>query len=234
MKHNVSRLTLLRNKDFAITTDNDIRVVFSVPTFEDYITNSYLNLFLALLELDRSQYEGLPIETHHDMILFMIGQQMYTEEILFTLHKYIPDLRVELKGFLIKDEILTKKELDFIIDVWRMSMGIIAYNEWDDQHNPKEQEDELDEFEKLIKEKEDKVRRIKNKKQKQATEGDLNLERILITVMKEFNFKMDDLLPMNVFTIFWYYQYGLKYNNYRIETIAYGNGLIKKMNHFSE
>lgn len=91
-------------------------------------------------------------------------------------------------------------------------------------------EPELDAFEKIIKEKEAKIKSIKNKAQKEGTQ----IDRILITVMKEFNLKISDLLPMNLYTIFWYYGYGLKYSNYHIESIAAGNGLLKKHKHYSE
>lgn len=233
MRHNVTTLTLLRNKEFELITDNNDRVIFHVPTFEDYITDSYLNIVLSVLELDRTQYEGLPIESHHDMLLFMLSQKMYTEHILFTLHKYIPNLKVELKGFFVQDKIITKKEFDVIIDAWRLSIGVLDYEDWE-MSNEKDKEEELDDVDRLIKEREAKVRRIKNKKQTQDGQGNLNLEKIIITVIKEFGFKMEELFSMNLFTIFWYYRYALKYNNYRIETIAFGNGLIKKMQHFSD
>lgn len=100
----------------------------------------------------------------------------------------------------------------------------------DDIATNKEEEKELDEFEKIIREREEKVRRIKNK----AQNSNLDIERVLITVLKEFNLKMEDLLPMNMYTIFWYYKYAIKYGFYRIETVAAGNGLLKKHKHFSE
>lgn len=232
MTHSVNKLTLLRNKDFYLVNDKEKLISFTVPSFEDYISNSYLNVFLSLLEIDRSKYEGLPIESDHALVLFLIEKQMYTEEVFFTLHKYIPDLKIELKGFFVGEEYLTPDDFNFIISVWRVALGIIGYEDWISGAG-KKQEPELDEFEKKIKEKEEKIRKIKSKSDT-TSNNNTDLDRILITVMKEFNLKMSDLLPMNMFTIFWYYRYGLKINNYHIESIAYGNGLLKKMKHFSE
>lgn len=232
MVHNVNKLTLLRNKDFYLVNDKDKIISFRVPSFEDYISDSGLNVFLSLLEMDKSKYEGLPIGSDHDLVLFLIEKQLYTEEVFFTLHKYIPHLNIELKGFFIDEEYLTPEEFNFIINVWRVALGITGYEDWLSGNVTKE-EPELDEFEKKIKEREEKIRKIKSKSDTQNN-NNTDLDRILITVMREFNLKISDLLPMNMFTIFWYYRYGLKINNYHIESIAYGNGLLKKMKHFSE
>jgi RNA-binding protein YlmH len=84
-----------------------------------------------------------------------------------------------------------------------------------------------------IRESEEKIKRIKQKRE-EGTDAELSLDKILAAVMKEFRLKMDDLLEMNLFSIFWYYNMSLRYNNYRVETIAYGNGLIKKHKYFIE
>ena len=60
------------------------------------------------------------------------------------------------------------------------------------------------------------------------------MDKVLITIMKEFNLTIDQILKMNLFTIFWYYVYALKISNYDIEVVAFGNGLLKKHKHFAE
>lgn len=151
---------------------------------------------------------------------------MYVEEILQTIHKYIDNIDVKPAGLYHGEDRLDLETMTFIIDVWRVSLGSRALESLDASST----EPELDEFEKILKEKEAKIRAIKNKTEKENT----SMDRILITVMKEFNLKMSDLLPMNLYTIFWYYGYGLRYSNYHIESIAAGNGLLKKHKHYSE
>ena len=225
--HNVNHLTLLRNKEFSFVTSTKNKINFKVPTFEDYIVDSDLLTFLSLLDIDRSQFGELDVSTNYKLLLTLIHNQLYSNEIVFTLHKYIPGITVKNEGFYIDKVRLVSAELDFIILVWKISLGSKTL---DDIATNKEEEKELDEFEKIIREREEKVRRIKNK----AQNSNLDIERVLITVLKEFNLKMEDLLPMNMYTIFWYYKYGIKYGFYRIETVAAGNGLLKKHKHFSE
>jgi hypothetical protein len=91
----------------------------------------------------------------------------------------------------------------------------------------------MDEIEKRLKESEDKIRRIKQQKEP-VQNTQLQLDRAVITVIKEYHFTMENVMQMNIFTLLWYYMYALKYNNYRIETLAYAGGLIKKHHYFSE
>lgn len=94
----------------------------------------------------------------------------------------------------------------------------------------KDVEPELDEFEKRMRENEAKINKIKQKVEDQS----LELDKIMIAVMKEFNLTIEEVLSLNLFTVFWYYVHALKINNYRVETIAFGNGLIKKHKYFIE
>jgi hypothetical protein len=223
--HNVNTLNLLRNKDFVFINNRDTRITFKVPTFEDYITDNNLSTFLSLLEINKDQFDGIDITSNLKLLLVLLQNNLYSLEILYVLNKYIPDFKAGANNLFVGKEALTSVELDFIISTWKVSLGSKAVEDL-----KIEKEEEIDEFEKLIKEKEAKVRKIKSK----AENGNLDMERVVATVMKEFNFKMDDLLPMNMFTIFWYYRYAIKYSYYRIETIAAGNGLLKKHKHFSE
>jgi large-conductance mechanosensitive channel len=225
--HNVNTLNLLRNKDFVLINHQGIKITFKVPNLEDYITDRNLLTFLSLLEVDRAQFSGLDVSTNYKMLVVLINNNLYTEEIVFTLNKYIPNIIIKPEGFYIDKNKLIAPELDFIILAWKIALGSKTL---EDIPSSSKEEQELDEFEKKIKEKEEKIKKIKSK----AETNNLDIEKVLITVMKEFTLKMEDLLPMNMYTLFWYYKYGLKYGFYRIETVAAGNGLLKKHKHFSE
>lgn len=152
---------------------------------------------------------------------------MYVDEILTTVNKYILDAKVETAGIMVSGNRLTLDEVDFIIQAWRIALGAEDIKVLEPA---KAVEPELDEFEKMLKEREAKVKRIKQK----VEDGNLELDKVLAAVSKEYQFTIDDMLPMNMFTIFWYYTHALKFNNYRVETIAAGNGLIKKHKYFIE
>lgn len=225
--HNVNNLMLIRNKDFYFMNENDKKIIFKVPNFDDYLADTSLSIFLSMLEIDKTQFKEMNIRNNYDLILAMLNNNMYLDDILSTLHKYIPDLKVEVAGLFVNGEYIIPEELDFIILIWKIALGLEKIDILD---NNKEQDPEMSEFEKRIKEQEAKVNKIKNK----VDTNNLELDKVIITIMREFNLTMDQILKMNLFTIFWHYIYALKISNYDIEVVAFGNGLLKKHKHFAE
>lgn len=225
--HNVNDLMLIRNKDFYFVNENDKKIFFQVPNFEDYLSDISLSVFLSMLELDKSKFEGMNINNNLDLVLNMIKNQLYLDDLMSTLHKYIMDLRIDMNGLFVNNEILIAEEFDFIVTVWKISLGL---EKLEVLTKEKDVEPELDEFEKRIRDNESKINKIKQKVESES----LELDKVVIAVMKEFNLKIEEVLSLNLFTVFWYYVHALKINNYRVETIAFGNGLIKKHKYFIE
>lgn len=115
--HNVNDLMLIRNKDFYFVNENDRKIFFTVPSFEDYLTDTNLSVFLSMLELDKTKFEGMNINTNLDLVVTMIKNQLYLDELMPTLHKYILNLNIDTNGLFVGDEILVHEEFDFIITV---------------------------------------------------------------------------------------------------------------------
>lgn len=226
-QHNINALSLIRNKDFYFVNENNVKIQFYVPSFDDYLADTNLSMFIGLLELDKEKFKEMKIKNNYDLLIQALQNKLYLDEILFTLHKYIPNINYKNGGFFVDEEYMIPAELDFVVDVWRVALGLLSIDQFT---GAAEADPELDEFEKRIREKEAKIKKIKEK----TESGNFDLDRIIITVMKEFGLTMSQLLEMNLFTIFWYYRYALRVSNYFVESIAYGNGLIKKHKHFAE
>lgn len=117
MNHNITTLNLIRNKDFFFVNSQDKRISFKLPTFEDYISNTYLSTFLSLIELDKKKFNADGIKTDYELLLFLIQNQLYTDEVFFMLHQYIPNLNIGIDSFEIDGYQLLPEEIDFILDV---------------------------------------------------------------------------------------------------------------------
>jgi hypothetical protein len=91
--------------------------------------------------------------------------------------------------------------------------------------------EELDPITKKMRENEEKIRKIKERN-KQETEGSFALDKLIMAVIKEFGLTMKEVWDCNLYTLIWYYEHALRYNNYRVNSIAFGNGLIKKHTYF--
>lgn len=227
MEHNINKLTMLANKQFYLVNLSKKKVYFTVPSLQDFLYDTNLATFLTIWDLDLKNFEEFKVKNRYDLLMMFIKNQMYIDEIFTTVNKYIVDAKIENAGIMINGDRLILDELAFIIQAWRIALGAEDIKVLDPA---KEVEPELDEFEKMLKEREAKVKRIKQK----VEDSNLELDKVLAAISKEYQFTIDDILPMNLFTIFWYYMHALKYNNYRVETIAAGNGLLKNHKYFIE
>jgi hypothetical protein len=167
------------------------------------------------------------IDNVYELVLFMAFNGVQTEPIIETLHKFIENLSIEPNGLFVETEYITNEEFVFLIDCWHVAVGSKSL----DKKEAETEIVELTEIEKRIKASEEKIKKIKAKKQ-EAQENKLELDKAVITIIKEFRMNMEQVMQMNIFTVLWYYGYALRYNAYRVETIAYGNGLIKKHHYF--
>ena len=229
MKHNFTKLQLLRNKEFYFVNTKEERVYFKVPTLDDYIGDEKMLNFFSLLQVSLNDLnEETKIANKLELLMYLLNSELYLAEIVETLHKLIKDVSVRTTGLFYKDYSIQPQEFEWLLNSWLISLGIKSFDE-----KPEELDVVLSDMDRKMKESEEKIKRIKQKREEE-TNSELSLDKILAAVMKEFRLKMSELLEMNLFSIFWYYNMSLRYNNYRVETIAYGNGLIKKHKYFIE
>jgi hypothetical protein len=72
-----------------------------------------------------------------------------------------------------------------------------------------------------------KIQRIK-RNSKDNKEG-TGLNDIIAAILYEFpQYKISDVLDMNLFTLYYLFKYVGKIANYEVNKIAFGNGLVKK------
>ena len=92
--------------------------------------------------------------------------------------------------------------------------------------------DDDDEFTK--KEKQAKLRVAKIRRNAQNKEG-TSFEDLFAAILYEFpQYKIEDLMQMNLYTIYYLFKYVGKIANYEVSKIAAGNGLAKKHKYFIE
>jgi hypothetical protein len=231
-KHNVNKLNLLRNEAFYILTEEEKTIQFFVPTFRDYIEDENLTLFFSARDLKWEEVNlNRSFENYYELLLFMAFNDLYSGPIVKTIYKFIPQAKILNTGIYIEEYKLSYEEFAFITDVWLVSMGA---KKLDEIITHAESDEELHPIMKKIKESEEKVRRIKKQKENQKDNGDFSLDKLMIAVIKEFGLSMKEVWDSNLYTLMWYYEYALRYGNYRVNSIAFGNGLIKKHKYFIE
>lgn len=230
MKHNVNKLNLLRNEDFYILTEEEKKIKFFVPTFRDYVEDDNLTLFFSARDLKWEEVNlNRTFNNYYELLIFMAFNELYAGPIVKTITKFIPQAKILNTGVYVEDYKLSYEEFAFITDVWLVSMGA---KKLDQIISHAESDEELDPIMKRIKESEEKVRRIKQQNEKGG--DDFSLDKLMIAIIKEFGLSMKEIWDSNLYTLMWYYEYALRYGNYRVNAIAFGNGLIKKHKYFIE
>lgn len=160
----------------------------------------------------------------------MAFNDFHTEEIARTLDKFLIDASLRSNGVYIQEKRLTKEEFEFITNAWLIAVGSKNLDSLTDPTLSVI----IDPLEQKMKDSEDKIKRIKQQKTEKVEAAALQLDKIIVAVITEFNKSMEDVMNLSIYTLLWYYNYALRLNAYRVETIAYGNGLIKKHRYFAE
>jgi hypothetical protein len=115
MLHNVTKLNLLRNKDFYFVNENNKKIFFKVPTLEDFIVDNQLQTFLSTINIKWQSLElNTKINNVTELLVFMIQNKFQDDILTSVLHKYIDNLTIRNTGFLIDGEYITDEQFMFI------------------------------------------------------------------------------------------------------------------------
>lgn len=231
MTHNLNHLTLLRNKTIKIISKSKTQINFRLPTLDAYIVDSNLTMLLNLMEVNLEEFkveDKLPFKNHYDLLVYLCFNGELQNNLVDILEEYIIDLRIQDNGLFIDIHRITPEEFDFIIQAFKIALGLKNLEDIAGKEEAVE-----DEYEKKTKAAEERLQRIKKKGVKeQGPSTGFEMDIVIVGLIKEFGFTMDQILLMNIYTLLWFYKYVWKIGAYNIDTIAYGNGLIKKHTHY--
>ena len=133
----------------------------------------------------------------YELVLFMAFNGLQTEAIAKTLDKFIVDLTVRSNGMYVNQERLTPEEFMFLADAWLVAIGAKQL----ESIGVTVVEQELDPIAQRMKENEEKIKKIKDKKPASDVSEKLELDKAIIAVIKEFNQSMEQVMKMNIYTI---------------------------------
>lgn len=231
--HNANKFYLLTNQPVIFTNSEEKENSFkmTIPTLKDFYTNEDLIFCINLLEQDVEEIQkmiNIKIESHYEFIHLVNSFAAKNKEfktlsdlIINGLKVIIPEITFN-KILKIKDIIVTEKLFNQIIEVIYMSLDKekIIINEDDDEFTKRE---------KLMKIKIQKIKRNSNNGK------GTNIEDMIAAILYEFpQYKIEDLMKLNLYTIYYLFKYVGKIANYEVSKIAAGNGLSKKYSYFIE
>lgn len=226
--HNATNFFLLTNKPITFKNKKE-EFSFFPPTLEDIMTSAGLSFIVSFLEEDVEKYArdlSEEIKDHYDFLhlAFSLRKKVeafeeLSEVFLEGMVRLVPDFHFD-GVFKIKDIFVSKALLQQIFEVFFLSIKrkVVQIKEEDD------------EMTKRMKKAEMKAKKIKESKEKESDGNEV--ERMIAAVLYEFpQYKIEDLLEMNLYTFYFLFGYVGRIANYEISKIAVGQGLLKGNKH---
>ena len=229
-----NKIQVLRNRPIKIQRDQEDEYFYvQGPTIGQVYDNELLFFTTQLFTMEHEDlFEYLGIEnkdyTRIEIINMVIESADKGPEILESMQKIVLDTAFN-NGFLfVGDKEMSENEAKKISKLLKIIMGQATYQD------SEEDERELSDMEKRMKELEEKIQKKKGQKKQTKAENDKEeksiLEDIMIALTYEFGFDIEKMMGMNYFTLLWYYSYTSKIHVYRINQFAIGSGMVKKIN----
>lgn len=225
-----NRMQMLRNKPIRISRDKEnLYLYVQGPTIGEIQEDEKLFLAGQMLMMQKEDLKEL-IQMENDklssleMITLVLTKFEDKDIILKSFQKLILGLKVEKNRLFVEEDPLTEGELLRIKEILLTIMGQKPRIEKEEKDLTPE-EIRMRELEKKVQSKK------KEKKEIEGTDEKQNMiEDIMVAVIYEFGFSIEQIMNMNYFTLIWYYSYTGKLHVYRINQHAIGSGMVKKIN----
>lgn len=234
---NLSANTLILNGfiTFQETPESDF-ISFKVPTIGELADNPNTPIIQNLLFAEKETYEKMSLSFKHDtrgMFLYglIITKNYYQDMLTSFFKKYIHDFKVMPSGLFVSEYKLTSNALEYISNVMLVSMGYKDIEELLGAEKPDPFEG-MTEAQKAQKQKElaveERLKKAKEKKQKQNKKLELTQEKIILAVSQVYSYTIEEIKKINYFTLMWYFSYVYKIDHHQVMQTAAGSGNLGK------
>jgi hypothetical protein len=116
MKDSFSKLNLLRNKQFYFTGKHDKKIIFKVPTLDDYIANESMMQFFSIMQISlETLEEQIKLNNKLDLLVYLVKSGFYLDDIVTTMHKLIPNVSVNTTDVIIDGYTLAPEEFEWLL-----------------------------------------------------------------------------------------------------------------------
>ena len=244
---NISETVLIINGIITFNQFGRRSISLKLPTIEDDISDRDFAVFLGICHLEiedmKEKNLGFSFDSKGEMILGLIAfHSAYSNILLKFLNKIVINL-VEDKGYLsIEEESITDSEINYIVNLILVAMGHkkleeVSMNRLEELKKEEDRIKNLTTIERQHEETMKKLERAKARKRERqsASSGGVSLDKVIVGVMKTFNYKAEDIKKLNYFTLYHLFGYVYKIESFeRIERL-YANGHLKektKMSHW--
>lgn len=236
---NISETVLLLNSIVSFNIYNRRTISFKVPTIEEEEIDSDFSIFLGICHLKPEEMQdknlGFNFSNRGELILgLIVFADAYKEVLIKYLSKFILGMTIQ-KGYLYIDEVLvSSEEISYILDTILVAMAHkplsdISLSKIEELKKEEERINSLSPLEKQHEETMERLRLAKERKaNKQKSNSTLTLDKIIIGVMRTFEYKIEDIKKLNYFGLYHLFGYVYKIDNYETTRQLYTSGHLSE------
>lgn len=229
---NFSKISLMCNSDIMINSDDGIFVFHMLSIKEEYSDIYDFNFFLGccVKSFEDFKKEGLSIEniSRMDIIKEIIRRDSKLGlDILHFLSIIIQDFEYVDGSFKCGNYTINDEIFDLMCNYIGVASAAISFDESKSLIDESKMSPAEREWERKRRINEEKIRKNKNQNNKS-----IDLDKVIASVMYEFNISLKDILDMNKYTIYYLYSCTGAIMIYEKNKIAFGNGNVSKNSKF--
>jgi hypothetical protein len=226
--------SLIWNLPITFNIDDRRPITFKCPTVKDLFEDKDLKKFIGFVSLTPKKVKEsttlkLPFkyESQGDLIKGLITFTEYGIILAKYFIKYIPDSEYTNREIIVGGEKIISTEFDYIAKAMLVSMNQMPYEEIEIKKEAKKEEINpiIKDIMEKQKEAEDKLKKIKAKKDKSSG---LKIEEILLAITYEFRLAPDYLLSLNYYGLIWYFGYVGKVDAHKLNQQILSSGMSKQ------
>lgn len=237
--NNLSLTKLFTNKEVVLRNEKKEEIKMIVPTIKEKFNNENLIVFYGILSEGKKKFQeifkvlNISIENNLDVInalcfktVSFVEFQRFRQDILKSFEFLFKTVKINDKR-----EILIQGHL-LDINLWEEIEYILLTCDGESVTKmPANITPEYREFLQQQKENEEKIKKVKGASNNSGSpDGILKIFLIIVYIFPSFNF--EQLFDMTLSQIIWLQRLSSKAINYGVESIAYANGNLKKLNFF--
>jgi hypothetical protein len=241
-KSNLSKLALLSNRPLKIFLENK-EVTFVPPTVAEYFTDmDFIEFYSSITTPVEKMNEILKdyriiLDSRYGILKLLLKTSERKEVYYKILQKMLPNVEIKENLLYFNAAPLTNEEYDYILNILEVSCGTKKLEEFEKEASVKK----LSEYDRKMQEQEERIKRIKESKNKVKLGKDENkseaktitIDQIVIALTYEFaSLTINTIFDLNVFTFLYFYGQLNKIVDNQIQIQAAGNGLTKKFTYF--
>jgi hypothetical protein len=227
----LEKISLIENIPIEFSINDRRPIRFRCPAINEMLTSVDFKMFATIISLDSEKAKKFNLKFNFDssstgkIIQGLLSLSEYSNLLSKYFLKYVENSKFENYSMIVDNEKIMSYELEYIANTILISLGQKDFEEKQEQIN-ENIDPRIAEILKAQKDSEEKLKAIKNKKQK--SQKGYSIEEILLAISYEFGLSMSELLQKTYFSVVWYFSFVAKVDAHKLNQMILSSGMSKQ------